>query len=160
MSRVRKSAAVATIAVSLVGGFEGLRQSAYPDPATKGYPWTVCYGETRTEAGKPIRPGMSFTLEQCKAMLIARADEFGDGVERCVPSAREMPARRYVAHLSLSYNIGVGAYCKSSVARLQNAGQTRAACDSFLKWNRAAGVVFPGLTRRRQAERALCLEGL
>lgn len=160
MSRVRKSAAVATIAVSLVGGFEGLRQHAYPDPATKGYPWTVCYGETRTEDNKPVRPGMSFTLDQCKAMLIARVDEFGDGVERCVPSAKDMPPKRYVAHLSLAYNIGVGAYCKSSVARLQNGGQPRASCDAFLKWNKAAGLVFPGLTRRRQAERALCLEGL
>lgn len=160
MSRVRKSAAVAALAVATLGGFEGLRQVAYPDPATKGYPWTVCYGETRTEAGAPVRPGMRFSLDQCKAMLVARADQFADAVERCVPSAKEMPAPRYVAHLSLAYNIGTGAYCKSSVARLQNAGQTRAACDAFLKWNRAAGIVMPGLTRRRQQERAMCLEGL
>jgi len=160
MSRVRKSATVAALAVATLGGFEGLRQSAYPDPATKGYPWTVCYGETRTEDGAPIRPGMRFSLDQCKAMLVARADEFGNALERCVPSAKEMPAPRYVAHLSLTYNIGTGAYCKSSAARLQNAGQTRAACDAFLKWNRAGGIVMPGLTRRRQQERAMCLDGL
>lgn len=161
MSRLKKSAAAAALAVTVIGGFEGLRQNAYPDPATKGYPWTICYGETRTLDGKPIRPGMSFSLDQCKAMLIARADEFGTALERCVPSAKDMPATRYVAHLSLEYNIGIGAYCdKSSVARLQNAGAERAACDAFLKWNRAAGVVMPGLTRRRQQERALCLEGL
>jgi lysozyme len=29
----------------------------------------------------------------------------------------------------------------------------------MLKFNRAAGVVFPGLTRRRTQERALCLKG-
>ena len=160
MSRLKKSAAAAALAVSVLGGFEGLRQIAYRDPATKGYPWTVCYGETRLADGSPVRPGMSFSLDQCKAMLIARADEFGDALERCVPSAATMPAARYVAHLSLEYNIGIGAYCRSSVARLQNAGAERAACDAFLKWNRAAGVVMPGLTKRRQQERALCLEGL
>lgn len=160
MSRLKKQAAVAALAATVIGGFEGLRQTAYRDPATRGYPWTVCYGETRLADGSPVRPGMSFTLDQCKAMLVARADEFGDALEKCVPSAKTMPATRYVAHLSLSYNIGSGAYCKSSVARLQNAGYPRQACDAFLKWNRAAGVVMPGLTKRRQQERALCLEGL
>ncbi|TCR65428.1 lysozyme [Bosea sp. BK604] len=160
MSRLKKSAAAAALAATVLGGFEGLRLAAYPDPATKAYPWTVCYGETRLEDGSPVRPGMKFTLDQCKQMLVERADEFADALERCVPSAKEMPAKRYVAHLSLSYNIGTGAYCKSSVARLQNARQTRASCDAFLKWNRAAGVVLPGLTRRRQQERAMCLEGL
>jgi len=160
MSRVKKSAAVAAIVATTLTGFEGFRQNAYPDPATKGYPWTACMGETRLTDGKPIRPGMKFTVEECKAMLLARADEFGQAVERCVPSAINMPAKRYVAHLSLAYNIGTGAYCKSSVARLQNAGQPKAACDAFMKWNRAAGIVFPGLTRRRAEERAMCLEGM
>lgn len=155
MSRLKKGGTVAALAITVIGGFEGLRLAAYPDPATKGYPWTVCFGETRG-----VKRGDVHTLDECKAMLIKGADEFGNGVERCVPSAKDMPAKRYVAHLSLSYNIGVGAYCKSSVARLANAGHARASCDAFLKWNRAAGVIFPGLTRRRQAERTLCLDGL
>ncbi|AJC78375.1 phage-related lysozyme-like domain-containing protein [Rhizobium etli bv. phaseoli str. IE4803] len=33
-------------------------------------------------------------------------------------------------------------------------------CEALLKWNRAAGITFPGLTRRRQKERAFCLEGV
>ncbi|MGO7998171.1 glycoside hydrolase family protein, partial [Rhizobium ruizarguesonis] len=37
---------VARLAVALVGSFEGLRQNAYPDPATQGKPWTICYGST------------------------------------------------------------------------------------------------------------------
>lgn len=128
MSRVKKGGAVAALIVSALTGFEGMRLVAYPDPATKGYLWTACVGET-----KGIKPGDRFTLDRCKAMLIRRADEFGDGVERCVPSAKDMPAPRYVAHLSLAYNIGIGAYCKSSVVRLANAGQIRANCETFLK---------------------------
>lgn len=160
MSRVKKSAAVAALVSTTFIAVEGLKLYAYRDPATKGYPWTACVGETRLPDGSPIRPGMTFTLEQCKTMLINRADEFATALERCVPSAVDMPPVRYVAHLSLVYNIGPGAYCKSSVARLQNAGLPGASCDAFLKFNRAAGLVMRGLTNRREHERAMCREGL
>jgi|GEM_PF-3697345 len=73
MSRVRESAAVGASSVATLGGFEGLRQVAYPDPATKGYPWTVCYGETRTEDGQPTQPGMRFSLDQCKLRAATRS---------------------------------------------------------------------------------------
>lgn len=152
MSRLKKGAAVGALAVAVVGGFEGLRLSAYRDVV--GVP-TVCYGETRG-----IRMGMKFAKTECDAMLLKGLDEFADGVERCVPGLKAAPEKRYVAHVSLAYNIGIGGYCKSSIARLQNAGHERAACDFFLKYNRAGGIVFPGLTKRRQAERAMCLEGL
>jgi lysozyme len=153
MNRLQKSAAVAGMAAAVVGGFEGLRQTAYPDPATKGPPWTVCYGET---AG--VRRGDHYSVAECKAMLVVSLGKYADAIERCVKAP--MPDTRYVALVSFAYNVGTGAACKSSVVRLINVGRTREGCDGLLKWNRAAGIVFPGLTRRRQQERALCLEGL
>jgi lysozyme len=154
-TRLQKGTTAAALAVSIVGGFEGLRLTAYPDPATRGAPWTICYGETRG-----VKKGDRDTKIGCDERLITGLAEFAAGVEKCVPSLARVPDKRYVAHVSLAWNIGVGGYCKSSIARLQNAGHDRAACDFFLKYNRAAGIVFPGLTRRRQAERAMCLEGL
>lgn len=147
-----KRAAVLATCVPLVGGFEGLRQTAYPDPATRGKPWTVCYGET-----KGVQPGDRHTVAECKAMLATSLESYADGVGRCV--TRPMPDAVEAAFISLAYNIGTGAFCKSSAAHLWNAGDERAACDAMLKWNRAAGVVFPGLTRRREAERDLCRKG-
>jgi lysozyme len=149
MSRIKRGGALAALGVAVVGGFEGLRLTAYKDAV--GVP-TICFGETRG-----VRMGMVKTKAECDAMLIKGLGEFADGIERCVPSVAVMPDPRYIAHLSLAWNIGVGGYCKSSIARLENAGHTVAACDSFLKYNRAGGVVFPGLTRRREKERALCL---
>ncbi|MGO7653174.1 lysozyme, partial [Rhizobium ruizarguesonis] len=35
-NRLKKGSAAAAMAVELVGSFEGLRQNAYPDPATQG----------------------------------------------------------------------------------------------------------------------------
>lgn len=151
MSRLKKSAAVAAIAASVVGGFEGIRQVAYPDPATKGKPWTVCMGHT-----EGVRPGDRYSLAECKALLVADLEIYATGVERCVSAP--LPDTRYVALVSFAYNVGVGAACKSSVVRLINAGDVRGGCDALLRFNRAAGIVFPGLTRRREAERKLCLE--
>lgn len=151
-SRLKKSAIVATTCAGLVGGFEGLRLVAYPDPATKGPPWTVCYGET---AG--VKRGDRYTVEQCKAMLVRSLETYALGVESCVK--RPMPDTTYIAFVSLAYNIGTGGFCKSSVVRLYNAGDHRGACDFMLRYNRAAGIVFPGLTKRREREREWCLRG-
>ncbi|MHC2216486.1 GH24 family phage-related lysozyme (muramidase) [Rhizobium leguminosarum] len=65
-----------------------------------------------------------------------------------------------MALTSFAYNVGVKAACGSSAVKLINQGRTAEGCESLLKWNRAAGIVFPGLTRRRQKERAFCLEGI
>jgi lysozyme len=154
-NRLAKGGAVAALAVSIVGGAEGLRQTAYPDPATRGPPWTICYGHA---AG--VKPWMHDSIEQCKALLLADLNGAANGIERCIPSIVRAPDTRYVAVLSLAHNIGVGGVCKSSVARDLNAGEVQRACDDFLKFNRAAGIVWPGLTRRRAQERSLCLDGV
>ena len=151
-----KRAAVMAVCVPLVAGFEGLRQYAYRDPV--GIP-TVCFGET-----KGIRMGMSFTRAECEGMLSTRLAEFVDGVERC--ATREMPVEVTAAFGSLSYNIGVGSAasgkgaCGSTAMRLWNAGDGRGACDALLRFRYArGGIPLPGLTIRREKERALCLKG-
>ncbi|MBB3608687.1 lysozyme [Rhizobium sp. BK602] len=149
MSKLRKGSTAAAMAVALVGGFEGLRQTAYPDPATKGPPWTVCYGET-----SGVKRGDQYSVAECKAMLEGSLQTYATGIDQCVKVP--LPDKRYVALISFAYNIGVKGACKSSVVGLINAGQTKAGCESLLKYNRAAGVVFPGLTRRRQKERDYC----
>lgn len=153
MSRLRKSGIAAALAVSVVGGAEGLRHVAYPDPATLGPPWTICFGHTGE-----VHPGDRKSLAECKVILLRDLEKFATGVEACIK--RPMSDGTEVAFVSFSYNVGTGAFCKSSVARLYNAGEGRAACDALMRFNRAAGHVMAGLTTRRKKERALCLEGL
>ena len=155
MNRLQKGGAVAALAVSVVGGFEGLRQVAYPDPATRGPPWTICYGHTGN-----VQPYQRDSITQCKWLLLNDLGREADGIERCLNKAvlADMPDTRYVAVLSLAHNIGVHGVCSSSVVRDLNVDDVQQACDDFLKFNRAVGIVFPGLTLRRQQERHLCLE--
>lgn len=144
---------VASQAVNFTGPNEGIKLVAYKDRLARDLP-TICYGETRG-----IELGMRFTKAECDAMLVKALGEFADtSVERCIkgPIADEP----YVAFLDLAYNVGAGAFCKSTVVRRWNAGDKAGACDAVLKFNRAGGRVVPGLTARRQRERALCLKGI
>lgn len=156
MSRLKKNAAAGALAVSLIGGFEGLRQNAYPDPGTHGKPWTVCYGATRVD-GHEVHPGDHFSVPDCKALLVNDLETYANTVDAC--TTVPLPDKRFVAFVSFAYNLGPARYCKS-IAPLVNAGRTREACDKLLQFDRAAGVVLPGLRSRRQRERAFCVEGL
>lgn len=150
MSRITQGGAILTLLIGVVGAFEGVRLLAYRDAV--GIP-TVCYGHT-----EGVKMGDRYTLDECKALLKTDLEIYARGVEQCVKVA--LPAKRYVALVSFTYNVGVNAACGSSVVRLINAGKTREGCDALLKWDRAAGIRFPGLTKRRQKERELCLADL
>lgn len=142
---------LATLCVGTITQFEGVRTTAYRDSV--GIP-TVCIGET-----KGVRMGQQFTLAECQAMLVDRLGrDFAPAIEACV--TRPMADDFYAAALSLSYNIGTGGFCRSSVVRHYNAGDRRAACNAFLLYDKAKGRVLAGLVKRRQAERALCLKGV
>lgn len=137
---------------ALVERNEGLRLTAYPDPATGGDPWTVGYGDT----GSDVVPGLVITKEDADRRLSNRLSrEF----EPAVNHATTVPTTQaqFDAMVSLAYNIGTGGFGNSSVLRHHLAGDHQAAADAFLLWNRAAGRVLPALTRRRAEERALYL---
>lgn len=150
-SRLRAGSIVAAIAVPFVGGFEGLRQTAYPDPASHGEPWTICYGHT-----EGVEPHDHDSVAQCRDLLRNDLGKEADGIDKCVNV--DTTAGQAVALLSLAHNIGVGGVCRSKVVRDLNAGRVREACDALMQYDHAAGIVFPGLQRRRAAERVLCLE--
>jgi len=155
-SRLKKAGIGMTVAgslaIGLIGGFEGLRTKAYRDVV--GIP-TVCFGETRG-----VRMGDSYSVDDCKAMLGDALVDFESGIRKCLKAPDAIPDKPYVTFLSLAYNIGQRAFCGSTVARKANAGDLRGACNAMLAWNRAGGRVINGLMTRRQAERKLCLEGL
>jgi lysozyme len=61
------------------------------------------------------------------------------------------------ALISLTFNIGTGAFSGSTLLRNLNAGNYTAAADQFLVWKKVKGVDSPGLIKRRASERALFL---
>lgn len=133
------------LAVPLIAKFEGLRLRAYQDSVGV---WTIGYGHT-----KGVKPGDVWTQEHAEAMLTAEVREFMRGVEAKlrVPVTDEQLA----ALTSFAYNVGLGAYGKSTLLKKLNLANYDAATREFQKWNKAGGRVLAGLTSRRRAESEL-----
>jgi lysozyme len=113
---------------------------------------TVCNGYT----GPDIVPGRVYGKDECDSLLRKEVTEHGLGVLRCTKVP--LNQNQYDAFASFAYNVGVGAYCRSTLVKKLNAGDYQGACDELLRWNKAGGKEVRGLTRRRVAERELCMK--
>lgn len=151
--RLAIMAAAAVIAIPA----EGLRQWAYRDPVGI---LTVCYGAT----GDGVVAGRKYSLDECRSRLDTDMLKAIDAVERCAPG---LPEDTAAAFADAVFNLGPTVVCdrqKSTIARLLAAGEVAGACNQLPRWDKARVgsmvVALPGLTKRRAAERDLCLRGL
>ena len=142
--------------IALIKKFEGLRLAAYPDPATGGEPWTIGYGTTSSAGVGKVTRGMKITEVQAESMLVRSLEAYELGVMHALN--KQPTQHQFDALVSFAYNVGVSNMSRSSVVKYLNAGQVVKAAGAFLLWNKAAGRVMPGLTRRRAAERDLFLK--
>jgi lysozyme len=140
-------------ATALIKEFEGCKLSAYKCPAGV---WTIGYGTT-AGAGIGVTPhdGMKITQDQADHYLNITLTNFAREISPSI--TQPINENEFGAFVSLAYNIGAGAFKKSSALRYFNAGDKAKAADAILMWNKAGGKVLSGLVRRRTAERALFL---
>lgn len=144
--------------IELIKAWEGVRLTAYPDPATGGEPWTIGYGHT-SAAGEPrVFKGMTIHIDEANAILERDLVKYEAAVSRLLK--RNPNENQFSAMVSLCFNIGPGNMAKSSVVRLFNAGDLLGAANAFRMWNKAAGKVMKGLENRREAERQLFLRAV
>ncbi|MGV1835213.1 lysozyme [Rhizobium rhizogenes] len=157
MASIRKraigvSAAVALATSALIVPWEGLSLVTYRDPIGI---LTYCFGETTG-----AQPGRTYTRDQCVSILDARVNAFEKSVSGCLSNYATLPTPVQAAVVSISYNVGTGAMCKSTMFTKLRAGDIVGACNEFPKFTRAGGKVLAGLVNRRAAERAVCLKGV
>lgn len=138
------------IALTAVAGFEGLRTEAYKDPV--GIP-TICFGYT---AG--VQLGDKATAAECEQLLTDEVIAHGHDVSNAVKVS--LSHQEQAAYTSFAYNVGANAFSKSTLLRKLNAGDRTGACNELPRWVYAKGIKLPGLVKRRQAERSLCLSGI
>lgn len=131
--------------LALIKEFEGLELKAYLCPAKV---WTIGYGST----GPHVEPGMIINEAGAEVLLGRDLDRFEDAVAKAAPAAT---ARQFDAMVCLAFNIGIGAFLKSSVLRLHKAGDHARAAEAFGMWIKGGGRVLPGLQRRRAREAEL-----
>lgn len=133
--------------INLIKSFEGLKLFAYQDSVGV---WTVGYGHTLS-----AHKGLVITKDRAVELLKLDIMRFEYVVNRevLVP----LTQWQYDAIISLTFNIGSGAFMRSTLLKKVNAGEYAQAADEFLKWNRAGKKVLEGLTNRRVAERNVFL---
>lgn len=134
--------------VELIKEFEGCRLKAYLCPA--GVP-TIGYGAT----GPDIRLGMTWTQEQADDRLAEDIHQFAAAVDEALQV--DCSDNEFAAMVSLAFNIGAGAFERSTLLRMVNTGDFAGAAHQFVRWSKAGGRTLPGLLRRREAERDLFL---
>lgn len=143
---------------NLIKPFEGyhVKQSdgtckAYPDPGTHGKPWTIGWGST----GRGIEPDTIWTEKQAETALYDEVSYVVFQLLKLSPSLNNTTAGRLAALISFCYNCGLGNYRISTLKQCIDKNDWGGAREQIVKWNKAAGRVLPGLTRRRQAEALL-----
>ena len=130
---------------------EGLRLHAYPDPATKGEPYTIGFGR----ADGTITPDMTITTETAEAWLMEDIAKMEAGVLRLVKVP--LTDNQVGALVSFAYNCGLANLKKSTLLKKVNGGDINGAAGEFSRWVTASGIRLTGLVKRRELERQLFL---
>lgn len=139
------------IATVMIGsgndGLEGLEHYAYKDPVGIV---TVCHGHT----GSDIVWGKYYSTADCDALLKADLVKVSKQVDPLikVPLTDTQRAAVY----SFVYNVGVGAFRKSTMLTLINQGDYVGACGQLKRWIYAGGKQWQGLISRREVEKQVC----
>jgi len=131
--------------LALVKAHEGLRLEAYQD--TSGI-WTIGYGHT-----KGVKPGDSISAERAEQLLEADLME----AERAVVTLAAVPLtdNQFSSLVSFTFNMGEGAFARSTLLRKLNEGGYGLVPACLKSWIFDNGKVLQGLVKRRAAEAAL-----
>lgn len=139
--------------LDIIKSFEGLELKAYmPTPDDKP---TIGYGHTKT-----VKMGQTITEKQAEALL----KQDLAWVEAVVSKYIKVPLNQnqYDACCSFIYNVGEPNFSTSTFLRKLNSKDYQGAADQLPRWNKQRNSkgkfeVLRGLTRRREAEKALFL---
>jgi lysozyme len=145
-------AASIALATPLIADLEGFQEKPYKDIAGV---WTVCYGETRN-----IDTGRVYTRQECDSMLADSVPDYYTAAMAPINPEIDVPITMRAALTSFVYNIGGGAYRKSTMLKKINTGDLYGACQELDRWVYAARMYIKGLANRRAKEKLLCVAEL
>lgn len=155
------SVTAAAFLFAIVPHYEGTIGEGHRDPIGIV---TACTGHTAT-----AELGRKYTPTECDMLLEQDLAEASRIVDRCV--AVPLQPHQRAAFVSFAFNVGPGregrkdGFCvlkdgrTPTFLRRLNRGDYAGACRGLNErgnWTKADGKTFPGLVRRRAAERALC----
>ncbi|EHN1695368.1 lysozyme [Salmonella enterica subsp. enterica serovar Newport] len=141
------------IAAALLGGHDGLEGRRYEPYRDVAGVLTVCDGHT----GKDIIPGKRYTDAECDALLNQDLASVKAQVDPLIKVS--IPESERASLYSFAYNVGTGAFARSTLLKKLNAGDHAGACNELKRWTYAGGKQWKGLVTRREIEREVCTWG-
>jgi len=143
--------------LALIKKFEGFSPKAYlcaAGVATIGFGNTTYLDGRKVKLGDVLGTDNRSALQEGTALLLAKLPEFEKAVNDALGSS--INQNQFDALVSFCYNIGVGAFRKSTLLKLAKANAKDPAIKAqFMRWNKAGGKELRGLTLRRTEEAAL-----
>jgi lysozyme len=135
--------------LELIKSFEGLKLKPYLCPASIP---TLGYGNTYYPDGTKVKlTDPAITQEKAEELLKFLVVAYEKAVDSFCRD--DISQSQFDALTSFAYNVGTGNLQKSTLIKKVNANpQDPTIRAEFMKWNKAAGKVLLGLTRRRTAE--------
>lgn len=102
-----------------------------------------------------VKMGDKTTPTLALARALQDINKYEGAVKKCVTVP--LSQNEYDAYISLSYNIGTGAFCGSTLVKKLNQKDYQGACEQILIWDKFKGQPLKGLTIRRQKEYKQCI---
>ena len=152
-------AALSLSAVALVGI---VMHEGYTDRAVIPVPGdvpTIGFGTTQG-----VKIGDTTTPPKALSRALSDMQKFEGALKQCVTVP--LHQHEYDAFVGFSYNVGSGAFCRSSMVKKLNAGDYPGACREILRWTYFQGKdcaapenarLCGGLAKRRQDEYRQCI---
>jgi lysozyme len=154
----------AALTLSAAGLVALTQDEGYTDQAVRPLPTdrpTYGFGSTWRPDGSPVQIGDTIRPPQALALTLREVRKGETALHRCVNAP--LTQGEFDSLVSLAYNVGADAVCRSTMVRLHNAGQHAQACAEFDRWVYFQGKDCRdpahrcgGLPKRRAAERAMC----
>ena len=139
--------------LELIKDFEGFSSTSYLDVVNIP---TIGWGNTFYEDGTKVKLGDQISKTDALKLLEVIANR--DFADKIFPAIKvKVTQSQFDAMVSLAYNIGAGAFLKSTLLKKVNSNDFTGAGEEFLRWNKANGKEVLGLTRRREREKQLFL---
>ncbi len=146
-SLISAGAGSVLIAMAMIKPLEGIEYQPYRDVVGV---LTVCYGHT----GADIIEGKTYTQKECEQLLEQDLAKVKAQIDPLIILSISEHTR--AALYSFTYNVGVGAFTRSTLLKKLNSGDVALACNELKRWVYAGGQKWKGLITRREIEEDVC----
>lgn len=168
---MRTRIAIGALALSALGFVGIVAQEGYTTTAIRPVPNdppTNGFGSTTGDAGEPLKLGDKTDPVRAARRAIRDLSIKEKALKQCLGEDVALHQYEYDAYADLTYNVGPGRVCKSSIIPKLRAGRYADACNTILDFKKVQGrdcstpewkSFCGGAWTRRQEMARLCLTG-